>query len=150
MISPLYRPRVYSASKTALFTYWRTLREDPDWAFVDWTASWILLPDAAISSDTPPAGTDFPTLWTQNFLEVKGSDFLLLYGGGDTSHRLRGALVEAGFALAHKIKVVTVGVPEEHSWTFHPLVTRLSTMVEARNHLYQFTTMVPPERGRKT
>jgi hypothetical protein len=142
----LYKPKVYTASKLSLFTYWRALRKDPDWSFVEWTASWPMEQDSILEADAPVEG--FQAAWEKDIREVKSSDFLLLYGRDQSAH-LRGALVEAGAAIASGIRVIAVGLglSEGHTWAFHRLVICLPTMVEARHYLYKFTTMAPPNRS---
>jgi hypothetical protein len=144
----MYKPKVYTASKLRHHLLWKKMREDIDWDFVEWTASWVDHPEIGNEmSGEEIAGSVFLQAWSQNIYDVRRSDFLLLYSGGENA--LRGALIEAGCALGIGLQVLAVGVPPDHTWTFHPAVKCFSSLVGARQHLYRFTTMVPPNRKGK-
>ena len=145
----MYKPKVYTASKLRHIRLWRTLYDDADWNFVEWTASWVKDHAAlAEANGEPVTSRQYQDGWVDNINDVKKSDFLLLYSGQENA--LRGALIEAGVAIAQGIPVLTVSVPLDHTWVFHPLVRCFSSLREARNHLYRYTTMAPPNRkGRK-
>ena len=134
----MYKPRVYTASKLHHYAKWMLLREDPSWDFIHWTASWPDKLAAGLEETSTPA--QFAQHWVQDVKEVKDSDFLLIqYDDG-----LRGALVEAGVALAEGIRIVAIHCPSGDTWTNHPLVTRVYDLEKAKNFLYQYTAMVPP------
>lgn len=134
-----YRPKVYTASKLERAQLWITMRNDPDWAFCDFTSTWV---DKVMRGEEATSGpTEFAYHWSRDFTEIRQSDFVLLWG---RDQPLRGALVECGACIAYGGRVVTVGLPPEHTWSYHPSVTRCENLVEARNHLYQHTIMVPP------
>ena len=140
-----YRPRVYTASKIPHYVLWRKLKEDEAWNFVDWTASWVDHPEIGKENDGEEI-TDrtFRLAWIANINDVRDSDFVLLYCGQEGA--LKGALIEAGCAIGMNMPVIAVGLPAEHSWAFHPLVTRCASLKEARLHLFRFTVMIPKKR----
>jgi hypothetical protein len=133
-----YRPRVYGASKLSTWRLWLTLREDSDWAFVDWTASWPLKVDQEESAGPQ----EFGIAWETDLREIRSSDFVMLvYDEG-----IKGALVEAGMAMGIGTRVITVGLPAEHTWSYHPLVTRCYDLVSARNMLFKYTILIPKKK----
>jgi hypothetical protein len=146
----MYKPKVYTASKPYYHKFWKTLREDPDWDFVEWTASWVNHPDLENEMAGNVISTDvYVTAWVQNLRDVKESDFLIVYA--KPTDPIRGTLVEAGYAIGSGIPVLAVGLTPEHNWTWHPGVKTFGSIREARMHLFRFTTMVPPARkGRPT
>lgn len=140
----LYRPKVYTASKLPDRQVWLHMREDPDWDFVDFTATWIDDPAVGIElagGECPPE--ELRASWSGNLRDVRGSDFILLYG---RNAPLRGALIECGVAIALGIPILAVALDPSHTWSFHQSVTRFDTFREARQHLLQYTTMIPPTR----
>lgn len=144
-----YRPRVYTASKPHYVKLWRSLREDPDWGFVDWTASWVTHPDidAEVNGILTSPGV-FSESWAQNVRDVKDSDFVLLYGNPNDA--FRGSLIECGIGIGIGIGVLVVGPqPDPHSWIYLPGVRCFPSLREARLHIYRFITMAPPSRRGK-
>lgn len=108
---------------------WRRLRDVDGWKI---TSTWI---DEAGAGETPDLGV----LWERIESEVARSERLVLYVEPE-DFPLKGALVEVGMALAHKIpiRVVAPGVVLEPtsfrpigSWVRHWLVTFCNTMDEA-------------------
>jgi hypothetical protein len=87
---------IYIASKSQHGRRWRTLRADG----LPIISSWI---DECDSGAT----ADWETLWRRSFDEVGRASCLLLYA--EPGEVLRGALLEAGAALARGIPVVYVG-----------------------------------------
>jgi hypothetical protein len=144
MPNGLYKPKVYTASKLALYQLWRDLRTDKEWSFVEWTASWPLLPEQHLRAEETVTEDKMKELWQINIRQVRDSDILLLYGR-DTASALRGSLVETGAALGVGARVVAVGIPNTDEFTFcyHHLITRVSNLVEARNYIYRFTILAP-------
>src|SRR5215831_452222 len=139
----MYKPRVYAASKLHHYPLWIALRSDPQWGHVEWTASWPDKLNAGLEETSTPA--HFADHWAQDIREVRESDFVLIqYDEG-----LRGALVEAGAALAFGHRVIAVHFPAGDTWTYHPLVIRVFDLEFARNCLYKYTTMVPPASRKK-
>lgn len=122
----------YIASRASLperSATWRKLRDVEGWKI---TSSWI---DEAGAGET----ADLGSLWTRIEAEVARSERLILYvEPGDFP--LKGALIEVGMALAHRIpiRIVAPGVVLEPtsfrpigSWVRHPMVTFCDTMAEA-------------------
>lgn len=122
----------YIASRASLperSAAWRRLRDVDGWKI---TSSWI---DEAGAGETPDLGA----LWTRIESEIAQSERLILYVETD-DFPLKGALIEVGMAIAHKIpiRVVAPGVVLDPnslrpigSWVRHPLVTFCDTMDEA-------------------
>lgn len=121
----------YIASRASLAersAAWRRLRDD-GWKI---TCSWI---------DEAGAGqsTDIESLWSRIEQEIAGSERLVLYVEPE-DFPLKGALIEVGMAIAHRIpiRVVAPGVVLDPvsfrpigSWVRHPLVAFADTMDEA-------------------
>lgn len=122
----------YIASRASLperSAAWRRLRDVDGWKI---TSSWI---DEAGAGETPDPGP----LWTRIEAEIARSELLILYVEPD-DFPLKGALIEVGMAIAHRIpiRVVAPGVVLDPasfrplgSWVRHPLVTFRDTMEEA-------------------
>jgi len=141
----MYKPKVYTASKLHHHVLWKSLRANRDWDFVEWTASWIDVPQIQNELDGEPVELSvYSGAWSQNIWDVRRSDFLLLYAGRENA--LRGALIEAGCAIGNGIQVLAVGVSPDNTWLHHPGVKTFPNLVGARQHLYKFITMVPPNR----
>lgn len=108
---------------------WRRLRDIDGWKI---TSTWV--DEAGVGEST-----DRSALWVRIEAEIAGSERLVLYvEPGDFP--LKGALIEVGMAIAHRIpiRVVAPGVVLEPislrpigSWVRHPLVTFANTMDEA-------------------
>lgn len=121
----------YIASRASLperSAAWRRLRDD-GWKI---TCSWI---DEAAPGET----VDLGALWDRIEQEIARSERLILYVETE-DFPLKGALVEVGMAIAHRIptRVVAPGVVLEPvsfrpvgSWVRHRLVSFCDTMDEA-------------------
>lgn len=122
----------YIASRASLperSAAWRRLRDVDGWKI---TSSWI---DEAGAGET----VDLGSLWVRIEAEIARSERLILYvEPGDFP--LKGALIEVGMAIAHRIpiRVVAPGVVLEPvsmrpigSWVRHPLVVFCDSMEEA-------------------
>ena len=122
----------YIASRASLperSAAWRRLRDVDGWKI---TSSWI---DEAGVGET----LDLGALWARIEAEVSRSERLILYVEPE-DFPLKGALIEVGMAIAHRIpiRVVAPGVVLEPrsfrpigSWVRHPLVAFADTMDEA-------------------
>lgn len=78
---------------------------------------------------TPEQYTMF---WLVDEEDVKDCDILIIYG--ESGDALRGALVEAGIAIALGKLVIAVGdSPSLSNWTHHPLVVRVPSLDAARD-----------------
>lgn len=122
----------YIASRASLperSAAWRKLRDVAGWKI---TSSWI--DEAGVGESA-----DLGSLWSRIEAEIARSERLILYVEPD-DFPLKGALIEVGMALAHRIpiRVVAPGVALDPvslrpigSWVRHPLVTFCDTMDEA-------------------
>lgn len=120
--------RVYTASKLHTAEIWKELHKA--WPEVYFHARWLKHIDLG-TEDGPARAHEF---WLQDEEDVLSSDAVLVYGR--PGEKLAGALVEAGMAIAWGIPVVVVGEhPDYGTWQYHPRVTRVSTLEEARDTL---------------
>ena len=122
----------YIASRASLperSAAWRQLRDVDGWKI---TSTWI--DEAGVG-----ASTDLGALWERIEAEIAGSERLVLYVEPE-DFPLKGALIEVGIAIAHRIpiRIVAPGVVLEPislrplgSWVRHPLVAFADTMDEA-------------------
>ena len=119
----------YIASRVSRAALWRRLRDEDGWKI---TSTWI---DEAGAGQT----SDMGALWSRIEAEVSASERLVLYAETE-DFPMKGALVEVGMAIAHRIpiRVVLPGVVLEPvsfrpigSWVRHPLVSFADTMDEA-------------------
>ena len=116
--------RVYGASLTKHAQMWI------DWAEKHsevvtlqsrWQAKFV-----AGATETPQDAREF---WKEDEHDVEASDILIVYAAdGDI---LRGALVEAGMAIALGTSVYIIGKSESYgTWQYHPSVTRIGSLTE--------------------
>jgi|ERR1700722_1957910 len=116
--------RVYTASKISTAQFWRDIHaKHPS---VYFHARWIKH-NAIGTPDLPGYAAKF---WQENEEDIRCADALIIYGLDD--EHLRGALVEAGIAIAADIPVYTVGDHKDYgTWQFHPGVTRAINIEQA-------------------
>lgn len=117
-----YRPKIYGASKTTFWRDWLRLRaEVPE---IEWTARWpeiIQQRDGRDCIDDPKAAVQ---AWLDDFTDIQRADAVLLLCPEPEEH-LRGALVEAGYALALNKPVYVCGKHADlGTWQHHPMVQR--------------------------
>lgn len=112
--------RFYTASKTKHAPQWQALRA----AGCKITATWI---DEANEGQT----ADYAELSERCLREIKAADFMLLYC--EPGELLKGALIEAGMALAMGRQVRCVGRCDSLSRVFnkHPLWTEHESVAAA-------------------
>lgn len=111
--------RVYFASKLHHGAAWRGLKDPRVHAFARWLAH-----TEAGTPDTPDNARKF---WIEDLADVKAADAVIVYGA--TGDHLRGALVEAGIAIAYSIPVYVIGNhPDYGTWQYHPGVVRAETL----------------------
>ncbi|OCC05163.1 hypothetical protein BA190_09620 [Labrys sp. WJW] len=110
--------KVYTASKLVHGPKWRlTGRDEPGIYF---HARW-LKHNAIGTPDIPEEAEDF---WLQDEQDVRQADAVLVYA--EKGEHLRGALVEAGMALAYGVPVFVVGEHEDYgTWQEHPGVRKV-------------------------
>lgn len=100
-------PQIYMASKLCHAEKWKALR-----GFRNISSSWI---DLVGSIDDNLFNA--PIFWRRNFEDIKASNFLIVYTTPE--ERLRGALIEVGFAIAHKLIVIIIGThPDLGTWQY--------------------------------
>ncbi len=122
--------RVYTASKLAAAEVWKHLHEK--WPDVYFHARWLKHMDLKTPDDRSLAAQ----FWVQDEEDVRHADVVLVYGR--EGEKLRGALVEAGMAIALGIPVVVVGEhPDYSTWQWHPGVTRVLDLDAAERYLKQ-------------
>lgn len=119
--------KIYTASKLDKSEMWKELQHE--WKEFEFTARWFQfhvgnVPDA-------PAFAKF--FWQEDEEDVKRADVVLVYA--EEGDILRGALVEVGIALGVGIPVICVMNGENPSWgtwSYHPLIYRVASLVEAK------------------
>jgi hypothetical protein len=111
--------RIYTVSKTMHADKWHALRSE-----YDVTASWI---DEAAKGRS----VDYSKLAARCITDIRSADFLLLYC--ESGELLKGALIEAGIALAFGKEVRCVGecASISHVFNKHPLWREFTTVNEA-------------------
>ena len=124
--------RVYTASKLKHARYWRELCETTH--HVQFHARW-LKHNRIGTPDTPEHASLF---WLEDEQDVRDADAVLVYAEGDD--HLRGALVEAGMAIAYGVPVIVVGThPDYGTWQNHPGVIRAKDIHDAMMQLAEIT-----------
>lgn len=113
--------RVYTASKLKHAAMWRDLCART--YHVQFHARW-LKHNSIGTPDTPEHAAEF---WLQDEQDVKHADVVMVFASGDD--HLRGALVEAGMAIAYGVPVIVVGThPDYGTWQHHPGVMRVADL----------------------
>jgi hypothetical protein len=85
------------------------------------------------------------TGWPINITEAAGADVVLVWGRDEP---LRGALVEAGAALARGKTILLVGESESFgTWRFHPSCFLVGDLDEARVWLNRFAAKRAKSEG---
>lgn len=131
------RLRVYTASKLPHAPKWLDLRHA--WTEIQFTARW---PDlVGLIPDQEEAARVF---WLQDIQDVRTADVVMVYAEHDD--HLRGALVEAGAALAFGLRVLVVGQhPDYGTWQYHPGVHHANDLTHARIVLAQLYNTIHPK-----
>lgn len=113
--------RVYTASKLKHAAKWRDLCAAH--GHIQCHARW-LKHNTIGTPDTPEHAAEF---WLQDEQDVKHADVVLVFADGDD--HLRGALVEAGMAIAYGVPVIVIGKhPDYGTWQHHPGVRRVASL----------------------
>lgn len=124
--------RVYTASKLRHAAMWRQLCAETK--HVQFHARW--LKHNVIG--TPDDAVNASEFWLQDEQDVRDADAMLVYA--EDGEHLRGALVEAGIAIACGIIVFVVGNhPDFGTWQYHPGVVRVPTLAAALEYLSKLT-----------
>lgn len=122
------RIKLYTASKLKHAPLWRRLSEE--WTELDFVARW---PTGHVDN-IPDTEYYAKVFWQQDYEDVLASDVVLVFAEGDD--KLRGALIEAGLAIAFGNAVIVVGEHSDYgTWQFHPSVHRVPSLAEARKLL---------------
>lgn len=122
-----YEPRVYVASKITYATMFKEVQKNH--LDIHFTMRWHFY--AGQMADSPEYARHF---WQHDIADILRSDFLVLYG--EPEDRLRGALVEAGVALASGIPVIVVGEHTDYgTWQYHPAVVRVINLNQALSYI---------------
>jgi nucleoside 2-deoxyribosyltransferase len=116
--------RVYTASKLRHAPMWRELcAANSKFMF---HARW-LKHNKLGTKDTPENARQF---WLEDEQDVKDADVCIVYAEGDD--HLRGALVEAGMAIAYGVPVIVIGGSSDYgTWQYHPMVSRATDLAHA-------------------
>ena len=115
-------PRVYIASCVGHAELWRKVHETPDIHFV---SRWPFL-----EPFVDPTALNSRKIWLDDMADVRACHALIVYAVEGV--HLRGALVEAGAALALGRMVIVVGEhPDYGFWQHHPNVTHVATFENA-------------------
>lgn len=119
--------KLYTASTLDRAQFWRDLALD--WPEIEFCASWFR---QDFFAESEPGACRKG--WLRDMRDVSQCDVLMVYGAHGKT--LRGALVEAGVALALGKPVIVMGDHESYgTWQFHPGVVRLGSFVQAREWL---------------
>jgi len=115
---------VYFASKIDNAEFLREKKQE--WSkYLSICSSWI--ETVTREADTPDAA---PSFWERDFAEIKTADAVVCWAHGHDV--LRGALVEAGYALGLGKPVICIGKSHCYgTWQFAKQVVRLATWEEA-------------------
>lgn len=124
--------RVYTASKLEEAEMWLEIQKTHPGVFFH--ARWLKHTQIG-TQDKAKRAQEF---WIQDEEDVVGSDVVLVFARD--GQVMKGALVEAGMAIAMGIPVIVVGDhPAYSTWVYHPGVMRVATLDEALGkieHLY--------------
>lgn len=121
--------RVYTASKLKHAAMWREMCATTP--HIQAHARWLKHNAMGTPPDTPEHAAEF---WMQNEQDVRDADAVLVYAAEDD--HLRGALVEAGIAIATGVPVLVIGNHHDYgTWQHHPCVTRMDDLASALLYL---------------
>jgi len=113
--------KIYTASKLKHAKMWRDLCQANS-SFI-FHARW-LKHNAIGTPDTPGHAAEF---WRQDVQDVIQSDAVMVYS--ENNEPLRGALVEAGVAIANGIPVYVIGDSNSYgTWQYHSGVSRVPSL----------------------
>lgn len=115
--------RVYFASKLKHAPMWRKLCAENNHIIAH--ARWLKHSTLG-TPDTPDNARRF---WIEDEEDILTADIVVVYA--EPSEHLRGALVEAGLAIANRKTLIVVGQhPDYGTWQYHPGVIRIETLDE--------------------
>jgi nucleoside 2-deoxyribosyltransferase len=114
--------RVYFASKLQHASMWNNLKDPRIHAHARWLKH--------IEYGTKETSSNARIFWEEDLEDIASSDFVVVYA--EEGEHLRGALVEAGMAIALKIPVILIGDhPDYGTWQHHRNVVKFDTLEEA-------------------
>jgi len=120
--------RIYTASKLSSAEVWHDIQKT--WPEVFCHARWL----KHTQLGTPDTAEYARRFWIEDEEDVRHADLLVLYG--KPNEHLRGALVEAGIALALKIPVAVIGEhPDYGTWQHHPGVVKFADFGDLKKRL---------------
>lgn len=127
--------RIYTASKLSEASFWRHMHDE--WPEVYCHARWLKHSQIG-TPDSPELARRF---WVEDEEDVRHADAVVVYGRDD--QHLRGALVEAGIAIALRKPVFVVGTHADYgTWQYHPGVTRVASFKALRAELQKLEAML--------
>lgn len=120
------RPVVYTASRMLHASLWLAQRQAN--FDIEFSARWIdqtkSFDDAAFSDEVKRQG------WIQDEEDIRRAEYLVCYG--QPKETLRGALVEAGMAMALGKKILCVGGSHSFgTWCKHPTIWQYTDSLES-------------------
>lgn len=91
---------------------------------------WIYSEDCDTATDENTDPSEACKFWMMDEQDVRDADCVLVYA--EPGDRLRGALVEAGMALAYGVKVIVCGDhPDFGTWRYHKGVINVKSLEAA-------------------
>ncbi len=128
-ILPNYRLAIYFASKTDHAPMAKLLQTE--WTEFTWTSRWPLYVGKVEHFQNEAMAK---IGWEYDLADIQAANVVLVFSKPEDT--LRGALVEAGMAIALGKKVLVVGENDSYgTWQYHPLVLHAPNMLQARNIL---------------
>lgn len=125
------KPQVYVASKLSLASEWKTFRQIWEPSFCV-NSSWIDIIGKV--PDDPEYAQHF---WLLDFFDIRNCNFLIIKG--TETIPLKGALVEAGYALANDKTVITIGDHISYkTWQHYPPVQNVADTTAAAQYIIDF------------
>jgi len=110
--------RVYWASKLVHADRLKREQQQSYFQGIEFTSSWTGIVNAV--EDSPANAKAF---WNRNLRDIMEAEFCVVYAEGDD--KLRGALFEAGFAMAQGKPVITIGEHQDYgTWQWLGYVYR--------------------------
>jgi nucleoside 2-deoxyribosyltransferase len=126
--------RVYTGAKIEDWEYLQRVFAKLPYAYAH--ARWL----KHIELGTTESPENAQIFWQEDLEDIQSADIVVIYGGHNDKP-LRGALVEAGAAIAFGKTVIACG---DHSsfgtWQYHPLVLRMRSMAHVLDALEELAT----------
>jgi len=120
--------KVYLASKLIFANQFKGYREAWATEDIEICSRWI----DHVDLERNATSNVHQAMWLMDEEDIRACRALIIYGA--SYHKLRGALIEAGMAIAQGKPVFAVGEhPDYGSWRHHPLVTPADSFEHAKN-----------------